>query len=234
MSDNLSFKEATALFAKYQITLGEEQYELLSKFAELLHDELSRQNISAVRTIPEMWTRHFLDSAFLLSYIRQDATVIDIGTGGGIPGIPLAIFGRQCVLLDSELRKIEFCQRVINTLDLSAKAISARAEELAADSDYREHFDFVVSRAMANGSMLCELALPFVRVGGSLIAMKGRAYSEEEERFTSAVPKLGGTLREPVPYTLEGEKKYLIIAEKTSSTSAQFPRRFAKIKRQPL
>lgn len=228
-----------SLFSAYQLDLSEEQYQLLSQYAALLHDETPVQNVTAVSEISDIWVRHFLDSAYLLHHIGGDASkVIDIGTGGGIPGIPLAILrpDLDITLLDSELRKIEFCTMAVQKLGLSDRVhpICGRAEELAKSADYREKFDMAVSRAMANGSMLTELSLPFVKVGGVLLAMKGRGYDPTVERFAEAAPLVGGIACEPVPYTLESEQKFLICVKKQSPTPPQYPRRFAKIKRQPL
>ena len=227
------------LFSMYQLDLSSEQYELLSAYARLLHDEAAIQNVTAVSDVSEIWVRHFLDSAYLLRHIPSEvSSVIDIGTGGGIPGIPLSILrpDLDVTLLDSELRKIEFCTIVVQELGLSSRVhpLCGRAEELAKSADYREKFDMAVSRAMANGSMLTELSLPFVKVGGVLLAMKGRGYDPTVERFAEAAPLVGGIACEPVPYTLESEQKYLICVKKQSPTPPQYPRRFAKIKRQSL
>lgn len=227
------------LFSKYQLDLTDEQYDLLSAYATLLHEESEVQNVTAVREISDMWVRHFLDAAYVLRYFPADArSVIDVGTGGGIPGIPLAILcpNLEITLLDSELRKIEFCQGAISKLELKdrVQAICGRAEEFGSDSQYRGRFDLAVSRAMANGSMLTELSVPFLRVGGSLLAMKGRNYDPQSERFAPAAEALCAEMKPPIDYTLEGEQKYLIQVLKTHETPAQYPRRFAKIKRSPL
>jgi 16S rRNA (guanine527-N7)-methyltransferase len=232
----MQFTDAKALFSRNQIELTEEQYEKLAKYAALLTEESERQNVTAVRDINEIWIRHFLDSAYLLRYLRDNVKIIDIGTGGGIPAIPLAILNPtlDITMLDSELRKIEFCQNAVEKLGLNAKAICGRAEELAKQPEYREQFDIAVSRAMANGSMLTELSVPFIKTGGSLIAMKGRQYDPETERFESASEALGCSIESVQKYELEGEQKHLITVRKKTETPQQYPRRFAKIKRDPL
>lgn len=232
----ISFPEANTLFSRYSIKLSKEQYDLFSQFAELLTTEKSRQNVTAVTDFREIWVRHFLDSAYILRFLPQSGRLIDIGTGGGIPGIPLAIMNPnlQITLLDSELQKIEFCRRVINSLGLSCTAISGRAEELARTPEFRESFDIAISRAMAAASMLSELSIPFLRVGGTLFAMKGRNFDPNTESFATAAEKLGCELPENTPYTIENEPKTLITVRKIASTPTQYPRRFAKIKRDPL
>ena len=230
------YESCKSLFSEYGIVLEEEQYQKLHKYEQMLIEESGRQNVTAVREPAEIWVRHFLDAAYLLRFLPAHGNLLDIGTGGGIPAIPLAIMqpGLAVTMLDSEHNKIAFCESVIAALSLSAKAVSCRAEELAHDPQYREQFDEVVSRAMANGSMLSELSVPFLKVNGYLLAMKGKQYDPETERFASAAEKLGCTCEKPHAYTLCGEQKYLIRVTKTGTTPSQYPRRFAKIKRSPL
>lgn len=236
MLSECSFAECSALFMKYDIALDQTQYALLQKYAEMLLDESERQNVTAVRTLPEIWVRHFLDSAYLLRFLPDSGAVLDIGTGGGIPAIPLAVLrpGLSVTMLDSELHKIEFCSAAVSALGLSANTVCGRAEELARDKAYYEQFDFVVSRAMASGSMLSELGVPFLKIGGKLISMKGRTYDPDAERFDSAAAALSCELLPVFEYQLEGESKRLIFVHKSAETPAQYPRRFAKIKRAPL
>ncbi len=185
--------------------------------------------------MPEIWERHFLDSAYLLK-ILTSGRIIDIGTGGGIPAIPLAILNPslQITMLDSELRKIEFCQCAVQELGLHAEAVCGRAEELARLPEYTQQFDYAVSRAMASGNVLTEFAAGFLKVGGKLIAMKGRQYAPETERFHEAAAVLGFSVLSETQYVLENETKILIVLQKNKETPAQYPRRFAKIKRSPL
>ena len=236
MTDPHSYESCRALFAQYDIQLSQAQYEKFCIYSEMLLDESSRQNVTAVRDLPDIWIRHFLDAAYLLRFIPDHAKILDMGTGGGIPGIPLSIMQPELniCMLDSELRKIEFCQRVIKELNLSAVAISGRAEELAHLPEYRGQYDIVVSRAMANGSMLTELSVPFLKPDGFLLAMKGKQYDPAIERFESAAGLLGASIVYAEPYTIRDEKKHLIRVQKVSETPERFPRRFAKIKRSPL
>lgn len=236
MSEKMTYNDANAMFSRNHIELTEQAYHQLSKYAALLIEESNIQNVTAVRTEKEIWERHFLDSAYLLQYLEPNQQIIDIGTGGGIPAIPLAIMNEtlQITMLDSELRKIEFCQRTIAALGIKAKAICGRAEELAQKPEYRAKFDIAVSRAMCSGSMLTELAIPFVKTDGALLAMKGRQYEQEAAGFTSAASKLGCTVESVQKYELENEEKHLVTVRKNAETPSQFPRRFAKIKRLPL
>ena len=236
MIDPTQYSSCRDLFAEYQITLTNAQHEKLRIYEEMLIEESERQNITAVRGSSEIWIRHFLDAAYLMRFLPAEGAVLDIGTGGGIPAIPLAIMrpALTVTMLDSEHNKIAFCQRAVDRLQLHASAVSGRAEELAYNPQYRGQFDAAVSRAMANGSMLTELSVPFLKLDGYLLAMKGKQYDPETERFGSAAAALGCSCDEPLGYMLCGEQKYLIRVHKNAKTPEQYPRRFAKIKRSPL
>ncbi len=224
------------LFAAYQIPLTEDAFFQLERYGDLLRQASEVQNLTSGTTLHEMWTRHFLDAAYILRYLTDSSKIIDLGTGGGIPGIPLAILNPslQITLLDSEMRKIEFCKDAVRQLTLNVQAVCARAEEFICKAGQREAYDCAVSRAMANGSVLSELAFPFLRTGGRLIALKGRSFSMEAERFDSASAVLGGDPPEVTVYELEGESKTLVTVRKSAPTPEQYPRRYAKIKRNPL
>lgn len=235
MQNEMLYSSAASLFERNDLLLKQGAFDLLEQYAEKLMAESEVQNVTAVRTLPEIWSRHFLDSAYLLQYLPE-GSVLDVGTGGGIPAIPLAIMNPklQITMLDSELRKIEFCSRVIESLGLQAMAVCCRAEELARLPEYECKFDYVVSRAMASGSVLTELAVRFLKVGGKLISMKGRTYDQSFERFHEAADTLGCHVESEGSYMLEGEAKHLIVLVKDSETPAEYPRRYAKIKRNPL
>lgn len=234
----ISFSDATHLFSRYHIALTSLQYEQFSTYARLLDAESTVQNVTRVSQVGDIWERHFLDSAYLLRYLDgiNQKSLLDLGTGGGFPGIPLAIMcpSLSITLLDSEERKLNFCNKVIKELGLSTKCLYGRAEELAKKVEYREKFDYVASRAVANGSMLCELALPFLKINGTFFAFKGSGYDRTVERFYEAAAAMQANSPEIVDYELEGVQKHLIMIGKSASTSSIYPRRFAKIKRSPL
>lgn len=237
MPDFSLFTDASSLFAKYQISLSENQHHLLDAYAKLMISESKFQNITAVTDYQEIWIRHFLDSAYLLRFLPDSGCLIDIGTGAGIPAIPIAIFrpDLKVFMLDSEEHKVDFCRNVVSDLGLSAECICGRAEELAKSASYRASFDIATSRAMANGSMLTELSVPFLKKGGKLFAMKGKNYDASVERFAEAAAALSSRIELPIhSYEIEGECKHLICVTKMSDTPDQYPRRFAKIKRNPL
>lgn len=234
----VSYSDANRLFSRYHIALTSLQYERFSTYARLLSTESTVQNVTRVSQVSDIWERHFLDSAYLLRYLddMNQKSLLDLGTGGGFPGIPLAIMcpSLSVTLLDSEERKLDFCNKVVKELGLSAKCLYGRAEELAKKVEYRETFDYVASRAVANGSMLCELALPFLKINGTFFAFKGSGYDQTVERFHEAAAAMRAEPPEAVDYELEGVQKHLIMIGKSTSTASIYPRRFAKIKRSPL
>ena len=232
------FASCKALFERYQIPMTQIQYGQFCEFQRLMTAESERQNVSAVNDPDEIWVRHFLDSAYLYHHVRktQPHSFLDLGTGGGFPGIPISILfpDLSVTLLDSEERKLEYCTKVIRALGLRTQCLCGRAEELSKSPQYREQFDFAASRAVANGSMLCELALPFLKIGGTFAAFKGSGYDPKIERFFEASAALEAD--EPIveDYRLEGVDKHLILISKSRSTPLQYPRRYAKMKRSPL
>lgn len=232
----ISIDEANRIFQEISLTLTAEQYNKLTAYAKMLIEESTVQNVTAVKTEIEIWKRHFLDAAYLLRELPDTGRIIDIGTGGGVPGIPLAILKPDIsmTLLDSELRKIEFCRKVIRELVLHVDTAAGRAEEISRMPEYEGRYDFVVSRAMAAGSMLIEVSVRYLKKGGRLIAMKGKQYDPSIERFAEAAAALGCAVEQETMYTLDGENKHLIVLRKQAETPNLYPRRFAKIKRSPL
>lgn len=223
-------------FAEQQITLDDMQTTKLLQYLDHLFTENHRQNLTRIVDFEDAVHRHLLDSAILLQYLPNQAhSILDLGTGAGIPGIPLSILRPDIhfTLLDSELSKISFCQSMIETLSLNAQAIASRAEDLA-HGTMRNSFDCAVSRAMANGSMLTELAVPFLRIGGTLLAMKGSNYNPENERFAQASAAMSCACPIVHVYQLDGLQKFIIEIRKQADTPEKYPRRFAKIKRAPL
>lgn len=235
MAENPVYSEVFSMYHTYGIQLTESAYQKLCIYADKLSAEKTRQNVTAIQSKPEIWTRHFLDSAYLLQFIPPAGSVIDIGTGGGLPGIPLSILNPelQFTLLDSELQKIRFCEEIADLLQLNIRTIAGRAEEIAR-TDERAQYDAAVSRAMASAPVITELSLPFLKVGGIFLAMKGKNYDRNAESCAHAAESVGGSPPEILPYSIEHEDKNLILIRKICETPAEYPRRFAKIKRNPL
>ena len=229
-----------------QIELDEVQQEKLLDFGAMLLAENEKQNLTAVRDPREVVSRHFLDSLAPLSVPAAKerlcvpgTRLIDVGTGAGFPGIPLAIALPElsCTLLDSLQKRIAFLENVTETLGLSnANLLSARAEDAAKDPEHREAYDLATSRAVADLAVLSEYCLPFVRIGGAFLAYKGADCTEETERAANALQILGGAAPRvetyPIP-ELEGLHTLLLI-EKTGPTPEKYPRRAGVPTKRPL
>lgn len=218
--------------------LDESKAPQLIHFAKLLLETNQVMNLTAITEPEAVAQLHLLDSAALASLIPLEGkTVVDVGTGAGFPGMPLQILVPEArfTLLDSLGKRIRFLESCCQTLSLpQARCVQARAEEYA--REHRERFDYAVSRAVAALPVLCELALPMVRVGGAFLAMKSVDSDEEIRQAKSAMAQLGGCLEAVRDYTIPGTQVQhrLVVIRKNSPTPHQFPRAFAKIKKSPL
>lgn len=213
---------------------------MLARYGQRLMEQNKVMNLTAI-TEPEQVARlHMLDCAALLN--AADFTgkkVLDVGTGAGFPGMVLKLCepSIDLTLLDALEKRINWLKELAPELGAaSVKCIHGRAEEFAAVPTYREQFDLVTSRAVADLRMLAELALPFVKVGGTFLAMKGPDSQAEVDRSGRAISILGGEVRKAYSYTVPGTDVIhkVIPIVKVRETPANYPRRFAKIKKQPL
>ena len=212
--------------------------ERLRRYAGMLVETNKVMNLTAITEEDEIARLHFLDSAALLKYADTDCRrVIDVGTGAGFPGMVLKILrpGTELTLLDSLDKRIGFLKETADVLGLEGvEFVHARAEEIFPAR--REHYDIAVSRAVARLSVLAELCLPYVRVGGCFIAMKGPDFEEELEEAKPCIKQMGGKTESCESYTIPGTDicHSAIIIRKLSETPAKFPRRWAQIKKAPL
>ena len=221
-----------------ELGLDEGRADGLERFSRLLLEKNRVMNLTAI-TEPEAVARlHMLDSAALTQFVSLSGrTVVDVGTGAGFPGVPLRILqdDLELTLLDSLGKRILWLKEVCAELGLArVECVHARAEEFAAA--HRERYDLAVSRAVAQLNVLCELALPLVKVGGRFLAMKSVDTEEEISAAKNAVRTLGGRIVGVEDYripTCEVVHR-VVIVEKTAATDARYPRAFAKIKKQPL
>ena len=210
----------------------------LEEFSRLLLEKNQVMNLTAITEPDQVATLHLLDSLNLLPLADfAGKTAVDVGTGAGFPGVPLAIAvpESRITLLDSLGKRVDFLRESCAALGLSnAVCVHARAEEFAGDR--RESFDLAVSRAVAALPVLCELCLPLVKPGGAFIAMKSVDCGRELAEAETAIRLLGGRLRDTVDYTIPttGIVHRAVIVEKVSPSPKKYPRRFAQIKKQPL
>lgn len=194
-------------------------------------------NLTAITDSEEIATKHFADSLSVLPYaeFQEGATLIDVGCGAGFPSLPLLIArpDLKVTFLDSIGKKLNFIEDTVNKLELDGTIIHDRAEMIGKDEDYRETFDFAVTRAVAPLNVLAEYCLPLVKVGGMYISMKGA--EDEVELGENAINTLGGKIEQVVSFKLpNGDKRNLIMIKKISQTPTGYPRKAKKIDTRPL
>ncbi len=218
---------------KASYELEEDKIEKMFSYYKLLTRANAKFNLTAITDESEAALGHFYDSIFCAGLIPKGARVLDVGTGAGFPGIPLKIARPdiEITLMDSMAKKADFVREAAAEIGIEAKVICARAEE-AAKGILRETFDVCVSRAVASLRRLSELCLPFVRPGGMFLAYKGEP-GEEIKEAGGALALLGGTFTEAV--WGGGSKNHsVLVIKKTGTTPEKYPRRYARILKNPL
>ena len=214
------------------LNLTEAQQKTLCAYGEAMLEKNKVMNLTAITEPERVAELHFLDSLALLNLTDfQGKKVIDVGCGAGLPGVPLKI-GEQSIdltLLDSLGKRMDWLREILPQLGV---VVTARAEEAVVQR--RESYDIAVSRAVARLNMLCELCLPYVKVGGVFLAMKGALAEEETAEAAKAIRTLGGELDRIAEYPIAGAMHRVAVIRKVKKTPPAYPRRFAKIKQQPL
>ena len=221
------------------ITIDNKQLSDFEAYSSLLLEWNEKMNLTAITEESEVAVKHFIDSISVLKCCEfpQGARLIDIGTGAGFPGIPLKIMRPdiKLTLLDSLNKRLIFLDEVCKKIGTEAGLVHARAEEYGQKPDYRESCDIAISRAVANLPALCEFCLPYVKVGGCFISMKGPDGENELKEAANAIKLLGGGKPEVKTLTLpDGSTRTIISIRKLSPTPAKYPRRGVKISKSPL
>ncbi len=221
------------------LKLTEQMLENFEKYAEMLIEWNEKVNLTAITEPRLIAIKHFLDSLLtLLAYDTPlEAKVIDVGTGAGFPGVPIKIARPdiQLTLLDSLKKRTCFLESLTSALNVKASIIHARAEDLARKEAFRESFDVVVSRAVAPLNVLLEYCLPFVKVNGVFLALKGSKAQFEFEQSINALKLLKGEVVDIKRFNLlDGEERNIIVIKKIANNKKEHPRSSAKIKKMPL
>lgn len=220
------------------LVFNEDQYNKFVKYKEMLQIWNDKINLTAITEDEEIIKKHFIDciKAFKFDKLKDAKRIIDIGTGAGFPGIPIKIMKEdtQIVLLDSLNKRVNFLNEVISELNLkNITAIHGRAEDFSKDKEYRENFDVAISRAVANLKVLSEYCIPYVRINGYFISLKGPAVEDEINDAKFIISQLGAKIEDIIQVEIEDSdlNHNLVIIKKIKETPKQYPRKTAVIKK---
>lgn len=206
------------------------------KYMKILLEWNEKINLTAIKDENEFIIKHFIDSLTINKYINKNNNIIDVGTGAGFPGLPIKLFHEELsvTLLDSVRKKVNVLNDIIQKLDLKdIEAVHSRAEDFAKNN--RESYDVAVSRAVANMSTLVEYLIPFVKINGIVICMKGPNFEEELKFAKNAINTLGGKIEKIESINIDEElERNIIIIKKVKETPKQYPRGNAKPLKEPI
>ena len=224
----------TEILSPLRPDLSAEQLALFETYYAMLADWNTRVNLTAITAPEDAAKKHFLDSLAAAPYLKQGASIVDVGTGAGFPGLPLLIFrpDLKVTLMDSLQKRLVFLEAVCKELKLKAELVHARAEDAGQNPKYREKFDVALTRAVSALPVLCELTLPLVKVGGTSIAYKGDS-AEELAASGNALSVLHATAERVVIPADYGARE-LVILTKNGTTPKQYPRKAGTPSKNPL
>ena len=226
-------------FEKLNIPFDNSVIEMFEQYMDGILEWNKKINLTAITDREEFISKHFVDSVLSYNfreYIDADS-IIDIGTGAGFPGIPLAIVSpdKKFVLADSLNKRLKVINELASKIGIdNIETVHGRAEELARNKKYREAFALCISRAVANLAVLCEYCLPFIKVGGHLLAYKGPDAEEEVKMAEKAIKILGGKLIEIVSVDLDGYDHNIVVIEKINKTPSKYPRKEGTPGKEPI
>ena len=231
------FKKDFCLYFEEEI--DDNKIQKFYDYMNLLVEWNKKINLTAITEEKDIILKHFVDSLTVLKYIKDNKNIVDVGTGAGFPGIPLAIMNDslKITLVDSLNKRINFLNEVCSKIKLkNTKAIHSRAEEFGQDNNYRESYDIAISRAVSNLTVLAEYLLPLVKVGGKIICMKGPDIEEELKQAKSAIDILGGKFQRCDNFCLPKSdiSRNIIIINKIKETPKKYPRKAGTPVKTPL
>lgn len=236
----MEYEEFRKEFTKYNklFEISENEIEKFYQYMKLLLEWNEKINLTAITDEEEIIKKHFIDSLTISKLIKEDTSVVDVGTGAGFPGMPLAITKKVNVtLVDSLNKRINFLNIVKDSIKLeNVNTVHSRAEEVGQNEKYREKFDYAVSRAVAPINVLLEYMLPLVKVGGYCLCMKGPKVIDEMQGIENVAEKLGGKYIKLEELEIPGEesRKNVIIVKKVEKTNKKYPRKPGTPAKQPL
>lgn len=236
----MEYEEFRKEFTKYNklFEISENEIEKFYQYMKLLLEWNEKINLTAITDESEIIRKHFIDSLTISKLIKEDTNVVDVGTGAGFPGMPLAITKKvKVTLVDSLNKRINFLNIVKEAIELdNVNTVHGRAEEVGQNEKYREKFDYAVSRAVAPINVLLEYMLPLVKVGGYCLCMKGPKVIDEMQGIENVAEKLGGKYIKLEELEIPGEesRKNVIIIKKVESTNKKYPRKPGTPAKQPL
>lgn len=223
----------------FGVNLTDNQVDKFDSYAKMLHDYNEKVNLTAITDPDGIVIKHFVDSLALFKYvdIKNGMKIADVGTGAGFPGSALLIADNslKVTMFDAVNKKLDFIRFALSELGISADVVHIRAEDAGRKKEYRETFDVVTARAVAQLRILSEYCVPLVKVGGVFAPMKGEISDEEKQAGLSALNNIGMKLYDTVSYNIPtGEARNIFLSKKLSHTSSKYPRNFAQISKKPL
>ncbi len=241
---NLTTKEEFENYLKQELeregfVLTKEQSSKLIKFLQIMLYYNKKFNLTKILNFEEIVLKHILDSLLVLKVVKpkEGFKMLDIGAGAGFPSTPIAIVCSflEITQIDSLKKRVDFLNIVKEKLNLNITAFHKRAEEAAKEEKFREKFNLVTARAVSRLNVLCELSLPFVKLNGFFVALKGPNYLEELNLAKTTIKKLGCKIKEVKKFNLADEAtRVLILIKKISQTSSKYPRSFSQILKSPI
>lgn len=232
-------EKITKAISPFGLNLNEEQLQKFDTYGEFLVEYNNKVNLTAITAPDEIAVKHFADSIIplALTEINEGASLIDVGTGAGFPGVALKVARPdiELTLLDSLNKRLVFLGELSEKLGQQNKLVHSRAENAGVDPELREKYDVATSRAVAQLAALCEYCLPLVKVGGKMIALKGGDCAAEIAAAENAIKLLGGKLKKAEEYFLaDAGKRTLVVIDKVAPTPKKYPRQRVKITEKPL